>query len=599
MLPAKPKILIVDDERFFINILVNLLNTEYRTAIALNGEQAIDRTLSDSPPDLILLDIVMPGMDGYEVCKRLKQNPKSRDIPIIFLTVRSEVDDETKGFQLGAIDYITKPISPPIVKARVSTHLTLEQTREALKKTNRELEDTVAERTQDLTQEIMDRKSIEEQLYRLANYDPLTSLPNRMCFEEQLTQLIETARTNNAQVVLMLIDLAHFKHLNNTLGYAHGDELLKQMANRLLDCIPEANSIARFGNDKFAIALLESQSGNTVEHVTANISTAFKDPFRLDSSDYTAKLRIGIAKLPLDAEDLDGLIGNTVLALSQAKIDQSANITYYTPTLSQRTAEQAKLAKELSQAIEKNQLVLHFQPIFAASTRALLGAEALVRWQHPQRGLLLADEFIPIAEQTDLILKLGEWILYHACEAARSWTTTATDNLEIAVNISSRQCYYSMHCLSTISRILQQTNLPANRLCLEVSENVFIDAPPESLEEFNQVRNLGVRIAISKFGIGYSSMSFVRTFPVDVLKIDRSIISETTHGKPDTALIFAILSMAKALGLKVTAKGIENENQLAILQSGDCDSVQGFLFSKPLNPEQFESFIRCYRPSTS
>ena len=184
MVPAKPKILIVDDERFFINILVNLLKTEYRTAIALNGEQAIDRTLSDSPPDLILLDIVMPGMDGYEVCKRLKQNPKSRDIPIIFLTVRSEVDDETKGFQLGAIDYITKPISPPIVKARVSTHLTLEQTREALKKNNRELEDTVAERTQDLTQEIMDRKSAEEQLYRLANYDPLTRLPNRMYFEE-------------------------------------------------------------------------------------------------------------------------------------------------------------------------------------------------------------------------------------------------------------------------------------------------------------------------------------------------------------------------------------------------------------------------------
>ncbi len=599
MIPAKPKILIVDDERFFINILVNLLNAEYRTAIALNGEQAIDRTLSDSPPDLILLDIVMPGMDGYEVCKRLKQNPKSRDIPIIFLTGRSEVDDETKGFQLGAIDYITKPISPPIVKARVSTQLILEQTREALKKTNRELEATVAERTKDLTQEILDRKSIEEQLYRLANYDPLTSLPNRMNFEEQLTQLIATARTNNAKVVLMLLDIAHFKHLNNTLGYGHGDELLKQMANRFLDCIPEANSIARFGNDKFAIAVLESQGGNTVEHVTANIATAFKGPFRLDSSDYTAKLRIGIAKLPVDAKDLNGLIGNTLLALSQARTDHSANIVYYTPTLSQRTAEQAKLAKELSQAIEQDQLVLHFQPILATSNRALLGAEALVRWRHPQRGLLLPDEFIPIAEQTDLILKLGEWILYRACEAAQTWTTTATDSLEVAVNISSRQCYYSMHCLSTIFRILQQTQLAANRLCLEISENVFIDAPPESLEELNQVRKLGVRIAISKFGIGYSSMSFVRTFPVDVLNIDRSIIAETTDDNPDTALIFAILSMTKALDLKVTAKGVENENQLAILQSGDCDSVQGFLFSEPLDAEQFKDFILYYRPSTS
>ena len=599
MILPKPKILIVDDERFFINILVNLLNTEYRTVIALNGEEAIERTLSDTPPDLILLDIVMPGMDGYEVCKRLKQNAKSKDIPIIFLTVRSEVDDETKGFQLGAIDYITKPISPPIVKARVSTHLILEQTRDELKKYNRQLEDTVAERTKDLTQEIMDRKNAEAQLYRLANYDSLTSLPNLILFREQLAQLIKTAKTNNVGVVLILLDLADFKHLNKTLGYSNGDNLLQQTANRLLNTAQEANSIARIGADKFSIALLESEGSNNSERICASISAAFQQPIRLETSDYFAKLRIGVAKLPATRPDIDTLLNNAELALSQAKIELSDDTIFYLPQLSESVRKRAKLAEELACAINKNQLVLHFQPIFDTGSLKLVGAEALVRWQHPNRGLLLPNDFIPIAEQSDMILTLGDWILYNACVAARTWPDTGPEKLKIAVNIASRQCYYIDHCLSTISRILQTTNLPADSLSLEISESAFVDAPTELEEKLNNLKTLGVEMALSHFGIGYSSMGLVRTLNVDRIKIDRLVIAELEKNSKGLALTKGILSMANALGLRVTAEGVENQQQLDSLKSAGCEWIQGFLMSKPLTSDQFAEYLKNYRPRPS
>jgi len=541
----------------------------------------------------------MPGMDGYEVCKRLKQNAKSRDIPIIFLTVRSEVDDETKGFQLGAIDYITKPISPPIVKARVNTHLILEQTRDQLKKYNRQLEDTVAERTKDLTQEIMDRKNAEAQLYRLANYDSLTTLPNLILFREQLAQLIETAKANDVGVVLLLLDLADFKHLNKALGYVNGDALLQQTANRLLDTVQEANSIARIGADKFSIVMLETEGSNCSERICTNLSAAFQRPFRLETSQYFTKLRIGVAKLSPTSLNVDSLLNNAELALSHAKSELNGGTIFYSPQLSEDVRERATLARELVCAIEQNQLVLYFQPIYETSSLKLVGAEALVRWQHPDRGLLLPDEFIPIAEQSDLILRLGDWILHHACAAAQTWAESNPENLKIAVNIASRQCYYINYCLSAISRILQTTNLPADSLSLEISESAFIDAPPELEEKLNKLKSLGVEIALSHFGIGYSSMGLVRTFNVDRVKIDRSVIAELEKNSKGLALTKGILSMANALELHVTAEGVENQQQLDSLKSAGCEWIQGFFISKPLSADQFAEYLKNYRPGSS
>ncbi len=596
---SKPKILIVDDERFFINILVNLLNTEYRTVIALNGEEAIERTLSDSPPDLILLDIVMPGMDGYEVCKRLKQNAKSRDIPIIFLTVRSEVDDETKGFQLGAIDYITKPISPPIVKARVSTHLILEQTREELKKYNRELEDTVAERTKDLTQEILDRKNTEAQLYDLANYDSLTTLPNSILFRQQLAQLIKTANTQNLNIGLLLLDLADFKLVNKTLGLANGDALVMQIADLLMDTIPDAGSIARIGADKFAIALLETKRSNKIKRICAKIESAFKRPVRLETSDYFANCRIGVAKFPAPSAKIDSLLTNAELALTQAKSGLDKDIVHYAPHLNKQVRERRSLAKGLANAIKRKQLFLNFQPIFEAASLQLVAAEALVRWQHPKRGLLLPSEFIPIAEKSDMILELGEWVLNSACLAARRWPEISNQKIKIAVNMASRQCYYNLHCLSTLSKILKDTKLEANRLSLEFSENVFIDAPDESLDKLISVKELGVEIALSHFGIGYSSMGLVRNKTIDRIKIDQSVVADLQGNGTDLSVLTAILAMSNALGLGVTAEGVESQHQLDILKSAGCDWVQGFFIGKPMPADQFTKYLENYRPGSS
>lgn len=596
---SKPKILIVDDERFFINILVNLLNTEYRTVIALNGEEAIERTLTDSPPDLILLDIVMPGMDGYEVCKRLKQNAKSRDIPIIFLTVRSEVDDETKGFQLGAIDYITKPISPPIVKARVSTHLILEQTREELKNYNRELEDTVAERTKDLTQEILDRKNTEAQLYHLANYDSLTTLPNSILFRQQLAQLIKNANTQNLNVGLLLLDLVDFKHVNKILGYSNGDALLKQVADLLSDTVPDADSIARIGADKFAIALLENKRSNQIKRICSKIESAFKRPFRLETSDYFANFRMGVSKFPATSAKTDSLLTNAEFALTQAKSGLDKDIVHYAPLMNKRVRERRSLSKGLASAIKRKQLRLFFQPIFESASLNLVAAEALVRWQHPKRGLLMPSEFIPIAENSDTILKLGEWILNSACVAARRWSEISDQKTKVAVNMASRQCYYNLHCLSTIAKILKDTRLEADNLSLEVSESVFVDAPEQSLDKLIAVKELGVEIALSHFGIGYSSMGLIRNKAIDRIKIDRSVVADLQENNTDLSVLTAILAMSDALGLRVTAEGVESQSQLDILKSAGCEWVQGFFTGKPMPADQFEKYIENYRPGSS
>ena len=252
---SKPKILIVDDQQFFIDVLLGLLAPSYRTSIAFDGEQAMRHAASDDPPDLILLDVLMPAMDGYEVCRRLKQDVKTRDIPVIFVTVKSDVNDEVKGFRLGAVDFITKPISPPIVQARIETHLALKRTRETVAKSNEHLEEMVAERTSDLMQQIAERQKAEERLRLLANYDQLTELPNRILFKDRLSQELKHARRNKAKVALLLIDLDRFKHINDTLGHYYGDRLLQQLASRLKCVVRDVDTVARLGGDEFTIIL--------------------------------------------------------------------------------------------------------------------------------------------------------------------------------------------------------------------------------------------------------------------------------------------------------------------------------------------------------
>lgn len=594
---SKPTILIVDDERFFINILVDLLKPMYRTVIALNGEQALERSLCDTPPNLILLDIVMPGMDGYEVCAELKKAPPSRDIPVIFLTNRTDVGDETRGFELGAIDYITKPISPPIVLARVNTHLTLERTRKELNSYARQLEETIAARTQDLTQEILDRRNVEEQLYRLSNFDPVTSLANERLFRQQLSQSLKHCqRSHNSRIALLLLDASHLVQLQKTVGQYHANALFRQLTKRLQQCIRASDSVGRLGPDKFAVALLDTADTGSVVRAAEKIAGSLKQPFQVENNEFHTDTHIGIALYPDDSGSVDSLIRNAEMTLHCARANDDGHIAFFSHQSENPDTDLPPLESELENAVLTDQLLLHYQPVFETRGKQLVSVEAIVKWRHPRLGMLQPDYFLPIAEESELIVSVIEWVLLKACSKFREWKERGLGDFSICVNISSSQYYYHNRCIPTITEVLERTGMPPERLSLCVSESVFIEGPEATTDKLIKLRNAGIRLAIDNFGIGYSSLSFIGKFPIDSLRIHRSLIAGFDTDPQNTALVEAIVTMAHILGLKVTARGVETREQLRVLAGFGCETIQGQLLSHPLPEQEFEAFCeRLYK----
>lgn len=583
----KPTILIVDDERFFINILVDLLKPKYRTVIALNGEQAIDRTLSDTPPDLILLDIVMPGMDGYEVCHRLKQNSVSQDIPIIFLTSRNEVGAETKGFNLGAIDYITKPISPPTVLARVNTHLTLERTLAELNNYNRQLEQTVTARTHDLTQEIIDRKKAEEQLYRLANYDQVTGLPTERLFKEQLAQSLKQARRNDTAISLVAIDVDHFNQLEKSLGPALGRQLFVQLTTRLASSVRETDTLGRINSGKFALALMESTEKTASEVVNQKIRVALNKPFIIDNNQINGIAFIGVALFPRDAENIDDLIKHAEWAAYHAKSKSPDTIHFYSGRPKEKMLEQTNFASELRRAIEHNELNLCFQPILESCSNRVYSVEIVPQWQTKQDDLLLPERFIPVAEENGLVQEMSLWILTTAFCKFQNLLKQHNIELNLHLKIHSKKFFYSNDFVPTIETALKTSAVYPNKITLAVSESILIEAPSESIYKFTKLKDLDLKLSIDDFGIGYSSVAFIHKFPVDSLKLHRSVISGNLDGTGDKVLIEAIIAMAHTLGFGVVASGVESENQRTLLTTLNCEFLQGQLIGNPVLEEEF------------
>ncbi|MEE9397590.1 MAG: diguanylate cyclase, partial [Methylococcales bacterium] len=399
----RPKILIVDDERFFVNILIDLLDPDYDLEVASNGEKAIAMASTSPAPDLILLDILIPDIDGYEICTRLKENSATQYIPIIFLTVKSDVEDEAKGLGLGAADYITKPISPPILKARVRTQLLLEQAQRETERYSEHLEQLVSERTQELTKEIGERKKVEEHLRIQANYDPLTRLPNRALYMERLAQAIKHAQRNKLSLSVLLIDLDNFKIINDTMGHHIGDVLLVEAAKRLKDCIRDEDTVARLGGDEFLLILLEISEQESAALVAQKLLNELAKPFTLSNGTYHISASIGITLFPRDSQGIDELIKNADVSMYQAKKKGRNRFEFFTPEMTTMAQHRLGIAKALRKGVDNNELTLHYQPIVDMISKHPVATEALIRWNHPGRGLLSPRDFIPVAEETDLI----------------------------------------------------------------------------------------------------------------------------------------------------------------------------------------------------
>jgi diguanylate cyclase (GGDEF)-like protein/PAS domain S-box-containing protein len=434
--------------------------------------------------------------------------------------------------------------------------------------------------------DVTERKVAEERITRLAHYDALTELPNRTLFREQLEKELSFVR-RGAKLAVLCLDLDHFKSINDTLGHPAGDKLLKEVAQRLRSCLGDCDLIARLGGDEFAIVQTGLREPKDAEVFAQQLREAVTgSAYYLNGHQTATDLSIGIALAPDDGAEIDELLNHADLALYGAKAEGRANYRYYEPEMNARMKRRRALEIDLRLAMAKKEFVLHYQPIVNLQTGTIIGCEALLRWIHPHRGMIPPLEFIPVAEETGLINSIGEWVLKRACADAMEWPNHVT----VAVNVSPVQFRNASLPLMVVAG-LAESGLLAQRLEIEITESVLMQNNKSTLVALHQIRDLGVRISLDDFGTGYSSLYYLRSFPFDKIKIDRSFIGDLSNGGEAAAIVYAILNLASSLKMTTTAEGVETADQQKLLQTAGCDEMQGYLFSPPLPASEITKLL--------
>ncbi|MGZ8271936.1 MAG: EAL domain-containing protein [Methylophilus sp.] len=720
-------ILIIDDNPANLAVIVESLSHHgYQVLVAQDGEEGIQRA-AYVKPDLILLDVMMPGIDGFETCKRLKSQEGTASIPVIFMTSLMETEHKLKGFDAGATDYVTKPLQIAEVEARVSLHLKLYLIQKQLSIQNKQLEhyrntleQQVSERTVELNssnlqlrQEIKQRrdteialqkseeqfrtlaenspdmiarydkngsriyanpkmlaeigialnlvldsspinttdnisafsyqkliqqviinghnKSFEQSwessdgnpivihmqlspefnssnevvsvlaigrditeidLYRrnihhLAYYDSLTELPNRMLFIERIQEAINDSELHKKQFGILMLDLDRFKEVNDSLGHDVGDLLLLEAARRLTSCVREYDTVSRLGGDEFAIIIADIKDIEDLKIVAIKILNAFQQSFHIRGKDLFVSASIGIVKYPNDSTEIDVLLKYADSAMYHAKRRGRNNYQFYCASLTAQSSERIALEASLLNARKNGELILYFQPQIDLRDGKVIGAEALLRWNHAELGLMMPDRFISITEETGLILDIGEWIILEACRTAVLWNRNRKTPFTVAINLSTRQ-FVQNNLLDSICHTLFETGCKPEWLKLEITENLLLDDSEETLNILNTLDEMGLTIAIDDFGTGYSALSYLTKFPMKQLKIDRSFVSDIPKNRDKSELVKAIISIAKALNLELVAEGVETIEQSQFLLANGCHMAQGYLYGKPIPKDMFE-----------
>ncbi len=440
-----------------------------------------------------------------------------------------------------------------------------------------------------------------DQVRELAYFDSLTGLPNRLSYKERLAFALEQASRDQKLVAAFFIDLDHFSRINDTLGHEVGDQLLRHVASRLRSCCREredevgpafatlAPEVARLGGDEFTVIMPGLNDPQDAAKLARRIITSFAHPIRVDTHEIFINASIGIAIYPFDGEDLDTLLMHADTAMYKAKEQGGNSYQTYSKSMTTTALQRLTLENDLRRALDRNEFEVHFQPIVDAYTGTVVGAEALLRWRHPELGLLLPSEFIPIAEENGLIVPMGEWILQAACVQNRAWQDAGFPRIRVGVNLSSRQL--KRRLTETVSRALQLSGLEPRYLSLELTESVLVNHHKEGTEALHALRAMGLHLAVDDFGTGYSSFSYLKHFPLDTLKIDRSFIREIAIHPDDAAITTAIIAMGHALGLRVIAEGVETEAHLSLLQKQGCDEIQGYLVGRPVPADRFEEHL--------
>ena len=439
--------------------------------------------------------------------------------------------------------------------------------------------------------DISERKASEQRIHRLAYYDALTHLPNRSLFQDRLHTALQSAERQKSWVVLMFLDLDRFKPINDSLGHAAGDRMLKEMATRLLGCVADDDTVARMGGDEFTL-LLQPRANreialNRAIHVAEQILASLVKPFVLEGREFFVTASIGIALSPQDGNELSQLMKNADTAMYHAKERGKNNFQFYQADMNASALERLELESDLRHALEQNEFVLYYQPQFSGDGKRLTGAEALLRWRHPRRGLVPPGDFIPVLEELGLVVDVGDWVISEACRQLKAWHQARVRVPKVSVNISARQ--FSDGQLGTrIATILKETGLPPACLELELTESILMREVSEAMQILDGLKNLGLSIAVDDFGTGYSSLNYLKQFPIDVLKIDRTFVDGLPSGEQDAQIARAIIAMAHSLNLAVIAEGVETHEQLDFLREHGCDEVQGYLFGRPMPAGRFE-----------
>ena len=431
-------------------------------------------------------------------------------------------------------------------------------------------------------------RAVFEEISRLARRDALTGLPNRTLLSDRLTAAIASAVRHKQHLAVLFLDLDRFKQVNDSLGHETGDQLLRSVADRLGRIVRTSDTVSRQGGDEFVV-LLPEVSRHEVARVARKIVGAVAGPHRVDGHQFHVTTSVGVALYPDDGADAETLIKNADVAMYYAKEHGRDSVQFFTPDMNARIVERQALEGSLRGAVDRSEFTLYYQPKIDLKTGGLIGAEALLRWQHPERGLVLPDRFVPVAEETGMIVAIGRWVLREACRQAREWQSAGLAPIPIAVNISAIE-FRSKGFLEAVKAILEETGLDPRYLELELTETVLMENAAASAQVLNDLKSIGVRLAVDDFGTGYSSLSYLMQFPIDSLKVDQSFIREIA-GRTGSPIVKAVISMGKSLKHRVIAEGVETEEQLAFLQAHECEEGQGFHFCRPLVADQFAALL--------
>ncbi len=445
-----------------------------------------------------------------------------------------------------------------------------------------------------IVQDITERKRTEDHIRRQASFDALTGLPNRTVFFDHMTLAIAGATRNNTIFAVLFLDLDRFKDVNDSLGHMVGDELLKMVGKRLKSSIRSIDTVARFGGDEFTIILPEISRDHDAAVISEKILERLSTPFAIENQELFVGASIGITVFPDDAKDEITLLRNADMAMYKAKEEGRNTYRFFSPEMSAKVTRRMRMEADLRRALEGDEFFLVYQPIIEMSSCRVTGMEALLRWNHPQRGLIMPDEFISLAEETGLIGPIGEWVLETACKQTSAWLAGGLTALKLSVNISSQQLKYGLSS-ATIGRQLTESSLSPESLTLEITESLIMEDTGGAMNWLATIREMGVSLSIDDFGTGFSSLSYLKKFPTDFVKIDRSFITGLTENPEDQALVKAIVFLAHALGFKVVAEGVETALQLEFMKSLNCDYVQGFHYSEPLSTVEFEQFLKDFK----